>query len=67
MTLTRLGPGVAYEPITRTFGVRPACPRCPWRSSRGVVAGSYKWRQWVALDVARHDCSNPPDRQEETP
>ena len=52
-------PGVAYTVDRRSLGVRPACPRCPWRSNVGVVAGSYKWRQWVALAVRQHTCTNP--------
>lgn len=58
-TLVDLEPGITYEPDPRTFGARPACRRCGWRSAMCVVAGSYKWRQWVALDVRQHTCTQP--------
>ena len=63
--LVDLGDGVAYEPMPGVFaGVRAACPRCPWRAERGVTAGSMGWRQWLALDVRRHECTNPAPDQE---
>lgn len=59
-TLVLLEPGVAYESIPGVFaGVRPACPRCPWRGERGIAAGTYRWKSWLALDVHRHTCTHP--------
>lgn len=46
--------GLTYVRIPGTFGVRPACPRCPWRGDRGVAAGSFRWRAWLAADLASH-------------
>jgi len=62
--LIHLEPGVAYVLDRGSLGARPACPRCPWRSNVGVVPGSYKWRQWIALDVHRHTCTNTAPDQE---
>lgn len=59
-TIVDEGDGVTYEPMPGVFaGVRPACPRCPWRSDRGVTAGSMGWRAWIAADVREHACTNP--------
>lgn len=59
-TLEYVAPGIAYETVRGKFaGVRPACPRCPWRGDRVIAAGTYKWRSWLELDVKQHPCSNP--------
>ena len=64
MTPVHLGDGLAYVRIPRTLaGIHPACPRCPWVGPRGIAAGTYRWRQWLALDIANHPCSNPPDQE----
>lgn len=57
---TRAVVRVAYESTVATSpAVRPACPRCPWRSFRSVAAGTYGWRASLAADLARHTCTNP--------
>jgi hypothetical protein len=58
-TLVDLGGGVTFEPDPVVFaGVRPACPRCPWRGWP-VVASTQGWRQRIADDLGQHTCTNP--------